>query len=201
MSFGQGHDTPFGHGQQLCEILSRSNLAVRSYGPDMDLGYMCTVTLTLEIWSRNIIQIRLGSEELWPGHRFMVCVHRDLGDMTLGLGLDTPLGHEQQFCEILSRSNLAVRGYGPDTDFGYVCNVTLTLKIWSWVKVMIHLWVMDNNCVKYPIQTSGWEVMAWALCEQTDRQTDRVIPIYPPPQKKLCLLGDNKPFQQIYPHI
>ena len=49
MTLGQGHDTTLGHGQQLCEILSRSNLAVRSYGPDKDLQYMCTVTLTLEI--------------------------------------------------------------------------------------------------------------------------------------------------------
>ena len=40
--------------------------------------------------------------------------------MTLGQGHDKPLGHGQQFCEILSRSNLAVRSYGPDTDFEYV---------------------------------------------------------------------------------
>ena len=49
MTLGQGHGTPFGQGQQLCEILSRSNLAVRSYGQDMDSDYVCTVTLTLEI--------------------------------------------------------------------------------------------------------------------------------------------------------
>ena len=41
---------PLGHGQQLWEILSRSNIAVRSYGPDTEFGYVCTVTLTLEIW-------------------------------------------------------------------------------------------------------------------------------------------------------
>ena len=50
MTLGQGHDTPLGHGQQLCEIISISNLAVRSfYGPDTDVEYVCTVTLTLEI--------------------------------------------------------------------------------------------------------------------------------------------------------
>ena len=49
MTLGQDHDTPLGHGQQLCEILFRSNLAVRSYGPDMDFRYVCTVTLALEI--------------------------------------------------------------------------------------------------------------------------------------------------------
>ena len=37
-----------GQGQQLCELLSRSNLTVRSKCQDKDIGYMCT--LTLEIW-------------------------------------------------------------------------------------------------------------------------------------------------------
>ena len=46
MTLGQGHGTPLGHGQQLYEILSRSNLAVRSYGPDIDFRYPSTVTLT-----------------------------------------------------------------------------------------------------------------------------------------------------------
>ena len=63
--------------------------------------------------------------------RFWVCVHcdHDLGDMTLGQSHDTPLGHGQQLCEILSRFNLAMRSYGPDTDFGYVCTVTFTSDI------------------------------------------------------------------------
>ena len=73
----------------------------------------------------------------------------DFGDMTLGQGHDTPLGHGQQLCEILSRSKMAVKNYDSDTDFGYVCTVTLTLKIRPWVKVMTHPWVMDSNCVKY----------------------------------------------------
>ena len=38
----QGHDTPFGRGQQLFEKLPRSNLEVRSHGPDKDL-YMCAL--------------------------------------------------------------------------------------------------------------------------------------------------------------
>ena len=153
----------------MCEILSRSNLAVRSYGPDMDFGYVCTVTLTLELWPwvnvmthPSVIAI---SEELWTGHRFPVYVHcdLDLGDMMLGQGHDTWLGHGQQLCQILSRSNLAVRSYGPDMDFQYLCTVTLTLEIWSWVKVMVmtHPWVMDNNCVKfYLAPTWQWGVMA-----------------------------------------
>ena len=116
---------------------------------------------TTIVW--NIIQIQFGSKELWPGHGFPVYVHcdLDLGDMILSQGHDTFLGHGHQLCEILSRSNLAVRSYGQDTDFRYMCTVTLTLEIWSGVKVMTHPWVMDNNCVKYyPDPTWQWRVMA-----------------------------------------
>ena len=68
--------------------------------------------------------------------------------------------------------------FSPDTDSWYVCTVTLTLEIWPWVKVMAHPWAMDNCEKYYPDWTSGYEVMALTLCEQTDR----VILIYPPPQ-------------------
>ena len=66
-----------------------------------------------------------------PGTHILLCVHfdLDLGGMTLGQGYDTPLGHGQQLCEILTRSNMAVRSYGPDMEFGYVGTVTLTLEI------------------------------------------------------------------------
>ena len=88
------------------------------------------------------------------------CDH-ELGDMTLGQGHETPLGHGQQLCEILPRSNLAVGSYGPDTDFWYMCTVTLTSEIWPWVEVMKHPWAMDNNCVKYyPDPIWQWGVMA-----------------------------------------
>ena len=70
---------------------------------------------TTIVW--NIIQIQLGSEELWPGHGFSVCVHcdLDLGDITLGQGHDTPLRHGQQLCEIISRSDKGVWSNGPDS--------------------------------------------------------------------------------------
>ena len=53
----------------------------------------------------------LGSEELWPRHRFLVCVHcdLDLGDMTLVKVMTHPRAMGQQLFEILSRSNLVVR--------------------------------------------------------------------------------------------
>ena len=42
----------------------------------------------------------IGNEELWPGHRLLVYVHYDLGDITLVQGHDTSLGHGQQLCEV-----------------------------------------------------------------------------------------------------
>ena len=80
----------------------------------------------------------------------LVCVHCHLenGDMTLVQGHDTPFGHGQQLCVILSRSNMAVRSYGLDTDFGYMCS-DLDLQ-------------MGQGGYK--------KVMVWTLCEQTDRQ-------------------------------
>ena len=70
---------------------------------------------TTILW--NINQIQLGSQGLWPGHGFWVCVHcdLDLSDMTLGQGHDTPLGHGQQLCHILSKSDKWVGSYGLDT--------------------------------------------------------------------------------------
>ena len=51
-----------------------------------------------------------------PDTDVWVCVHCDfnLGDLTLGNGHDTPFGHGQQLCKILSISNMAVKSYGPD---------------------------------------------------------------------------------------
>ena len=84
---------------RLRDILIKINLAVRSYIPDTVLG-MCALRpwpRRYDLWSRSchtlgawttiartIIQIQLGSEELWPGHGFSVCLHcdLDLGDMT-----------------------------------------------------------------------------------------------------------------------
>ena len=43
------HATP-GHWHQLCELFSRSKLAVKSYGLDMNFRYVHTVTVAIEIW-------------------------------------------------------------------------------------------------------------------------------------------------------
>ena len=60
-------------------------------------------------------QIQPGIEELRPGRWVFVHCDLDLVDMTLGQGHDIPLGHGQQLCEILSRSDKWLRSYGPDT--------------------------------------------------------------------------------------
>ena len=159
---GSRHDPPLSHGQQLCEILSRSNMAVKSYDPDMDFVYDWTVNLALEIWpwvkvmthpsamDNNCEKYYLDPTWQW---RVMARTHIFCYVCTLTLTLEvwpwikvmTHLGYGQQLCEILSRSNMAVRSYGPDMEFGYVCTVTLALEVWPWVKVMTHHWVMDNK--------------------------------------------------------
>ena len=101
---------------------------------------------TLTSWTTivwNIIQIQHGSDELWPCHGFRLCVQCDLDlwVMTLCQGNDTPLGHGQRFCALLSRSNMAVRSYGPDTDLGHLYTMTLTFEVCSWVKVMTGSWI------------------------------------------------------------
>ena len=43
-------------------------------------------------------------------------------------GRDIPLSHGQQFCGLLTRSNMAVRSNGQDTDLGYASTVGLTFE-------------------------------------------------------------------------
>ena len=71
-----------------------------------------------------------------------LCVHcdHDLGDMALGQGHDTQLGHGLQWHEILYKSNTTVVSYGPENGYSYVWSVTFTFEIWPWVKVMTHPW-------------------------------------------------------------
>ena len=58
-----------------------------------------------------------------------MCCDLDLRYITLGTVHDTPLGDRQQFCEILSRSNMIVRSYDPDTYLRFVCTATMALEI------------------------------------------------------------------------
>ena len=137
---------------------------------DLDIIDMCVgqghcTSLVMDNKCVKYYRVKLGCDELWPGHGFSIYVYceLDLGDLTLGQCHGITLDHEQQLCEISSRSNMAVMSYDPDMDFGYVCNVTLTLKTWPWVKVMTHPLVMDNNCVKYH-QAPSWQ---WGVLART----------------------------------
>ena len=144
--------------------MSKTNLTVRSYDPDTDLCYVCTVTLTLEIpvwhwikimthpwiiWEQiivwKIVQIQHGSKELWSGHRILLCVHcyLYLGDRTMSqtLGSWTMVVWNIQ---ILHGS----KELWPGHEF-WLFSVNLMYKTWHWVKVIAHLWVMDNNSLKY----------------------------------------------------
>ena len=54
MTLVQGHDTPLGQGQQMCEILSIPNMAVRSYGPDT--GFWVCVHCDLDLGDMTLGQ-------------------------------------------------------------------------------------------------------------------------------------------------
>ena len=141
---------------QLCDILSRSNMVARSYGLDTVLG-MCALwpwpwryDLGLRSWHTlgswttivwNIIRIQLGSEELWPRHRFWVCVYYDLdlGDMTLGQVHDTPLGYGHQLCEISWHWGVMAR---------------------TWILGMCVLWPWPR---RYDLGSGSWHTLGlWA---------------------------------------
>ena len=177
---------------------------VRSEGSDTDFGYVCTLTFvkvmarpcvmdnncvnldrghdtafgyglwTTIVW--NTVETKLDSKELWPIHRFWVCYcDLDLWDITLGQDHETSLGYGKLLCEISFRSNMAERSYGPYTDFGYVCTVTLTFEIWPLAKIMTHPWVMEHYYVKYHSDpTRQWGVMAhtqiFGMCSVPARQ-------------------------------
>ena len=183
------NDASLGHWKQLCEILSRSNLAVRSYCPDTDFGYVCTVTLKLEIWpwvkvmthlwvmdnmceisSRSNLAVRNYGPD--TDFRYMCTV-----TLTLEIWLWVKVMTHPWVVD-----NNCVKYYQDPTwkwgamawtwilgvhcdldlmDFWYMCTVTLTLEIWLKVKVMTHPWVVDNNCVKYyPDPTWKWGTIA-----------------------------------------
>ena len=73
----------------------------------------------------------------------------------------------------------------PDTDFGVVWTVNLTLDVWPWVKFITH----QQLCVIFSSSDKGvrlWSDTTWTD-EQTDRRTDWFLLIYP----KLCFWRYN----------
>ena len=128
MTMGQEHDTPLGHGQQLCEILSRSHMAVRNDGPHSDFDSMCTCTFSLEKYKCN----------LGPWDKV-----RRLLNIRFSIMLSNPVSLllytwmfimnkyrlNQEMCVILCRSNMTARSYDTDTNFGYIVYVHYDLDL------------------------------------------------------------------------
>ena len=56
--------------------------------------------------------------------------------------------HRQHFSVEVSGYKFAMKIYGVNTNFDYLCTVNLTFEIWPWVNVMRRPWVMDNKNVK-----------------------------------------------------
>ena len=145
MTLGKGHDTLLGPGQQLCKILSRSNMAVRSCGTDTDFGVYALWPWEFDLGSRswhtlvswriivqNIIQIQHGRKELWPEHRSWVCVHcvLDLWDMALSQGKRSwhTLGSWTAIVWNIVQIQHASEGLWPGHGFLDMCS----LWPWSW---------------------------------------------------------------------
>ena len=64
----------------------------------MDRRFQLCVTLTLDLWPWNIIQIQSSSTKSYgldKDFSFVLC-DLELGDVTLDHGHATPLGHVQQ---------------------------------------------------------------------------------------------------------
>ena len=53
-----------------------------------------------------------------------LCVQYDLGDMIIGQGHETPLGHWQQMCEVITQIQFSVS----NMKFGFVCKCHLELR-------------------------------------------------------------------------
>ena len=160
-------------------------MAVRSYDPGTDFGYVCTVTLTLEVWPCVMamtcpwIMDNNGVKYQDPTWQYRVMANTSiLGMCTLWpwpwrYDLAFRSWHTLVSWTTIVWSNIKIlhakRSYGLDTDLRYMCTVTLTLEIWPWIKVMTHPWVMDKHCVKYyPDPTWQWGVIArtriWSMC-------------------------------------
>ena len=116
-------------------------MAVRSYGQDTDLGHVCIVTLTLEIWH----WVKIMTHPLGHGQKLCEILLRS-DSAVRSYGPDTVLGYRcivtltldiwpwfkirthpwvmEKNSEILSRCNMSVRSYGLHTNFWLDCKAS-----------------------------------------------------------------------------
>ena len=97
---------------------------------------------------------------LVAGHGFWVCVHSDLdlGDDLCLVKVMKSLGHGQQLCEILSRSDKGVRSHDQDTMWregqtdGQTGWFLYTPKLCGGIKICV-----TNNLLSHYFEWSMWE--------------------------------------------
>ena len=177
ITLGQGNDTSLGHGQQMCEILSRSNLAVRVMTFTQIFG-MCPVTLEIWPWVKFITTLGHGQQLCEILSRLNLAL-RSYG-LDMGFGICAlwlwryDIGSRSKYWQDVGRVITACINVLYHALTELVCNLTELVQALIdmcayWiractngisahlkVKVMTHPWVIDNNCVKYyPDQTSG----------------------------------------------
>ena len=146
----------------LCKISSRSNMTVRNEGSDTDFGYVCTVTLTLHIWPLFKVMthpwitdnncVNYYKDQTWEWRvraQTRVLVMCPLWPWPWRYDLSSRSWHTLGSRTTIVWITIKIQLFSTDTDFRYVRTVTLTLEIWTWVKVMTHPWDMDTNCVQY----------------------------------------------------
>ena len=116
------------------------------------------------VW--NIIKIQNGSKELWPRPGFWTCVHSklEIENITLVKGQDTPFGHGQQLCILLSTSNMGVRSYGLENNFWSLSN------FWNFFLAQDHWWgfstqnahmVQIVNQIRFKIVNTSLTFRSW----------------------------------------
>ena len=124
VTLGQGHDIHLDHGKPLCDTLSKSNMAVRSCGLDMDLG---------DVWPW---QYDLGSRS-WHTHdhgrlceifRSDMAVRSYGSDIDLVVCTDLDLGDDldpTSYGQTLARSDKG-KELWPRHDVNRRCNSCIT---------------------------------------------------------------------------
>ena len=94
-------------------------------------GQIPPAATTLYTAATQVYNESYAEEQLHKFCDFFLCVQydSDLGDMTLSQGHDRSLGHGQQMSEVSFKSKLPVKSYDANTEFRYVCTVTLNLEL------------------------------------------------------------------------
>ena len=141
---------PWVHGQQLCKVSSESKLPLKGIWPGTIFCHLWTVALTLAIWPwvkfmKQLCEISRSNMDF--AYARSVTLTLDIWSWITPWVIDT-----------LTKTNMVVRSFNPDTAFGYVCTVTLTLEICHdiivpWTTIVWNI-IEIQHCIKVAC-TSG----------------------------------------------